>query len=182
MGDVLVARHRPVWTVVLAWFAMVVGGCAAGSNDVTTPPDTGAPPNTESTVTTTLAPSTTTTSKPDERGVVVSVAKARYHSEEVVELIIANGLEVEITMRDQQGFCTVVNIDQLVGEDWTPAAPCISGPPPTDLVLAAGASASIELPQFLEQGIYRGRLVYTIGDAFDVSATQEAVTDSFEVR
>ena len=193
--------HRRVVTVVLAGAALISGACGSdgaegpdGPSPQVITTDTGSAPTSPPSPSTSRATSssvpaaattTATTTLPagGEEGdelVTVRSSRARYAADETVRIVIENGLDGPITARDQLGFCTIVDIDELVDETWVAAAPCISGPPPSDVVLAPGATP-VDLPQLLPPGAYRARFRYSAGDGFVEADAREVVSDTFTV-
>jgi hypothetical protein len=193
-------RRVDLVAVMLVGALLILGACSGDSAEgpdgssnspYVTSTDTGATSTLPTSSSTSLADSTsvpaatTTMTVPDggEDGdalVTVSSLQPRYAAGETVRILIENELDGPITALDQRGFCTIVDIDELENESWVAAAPCLSGPPPSDVVLAPGITA-VDLPQPLPPGVYRARLRYSVGDGFvDVDAL-EAVSDTFTV-
>lgn len=132
--------------------------------------------------TTTETATTVTTTTTTEGMVTIRSGASSYSSGDKIKLVVTNGLKTPISTTDQQGFCTIVQIDQLEDGSWVRAAPCLSGPPPIDVVLAAGSVTTVELPQPLEPGEYRARLVYSIGSSFVAGQALEAQSARFTVH
>lgn len=200
-----------LWRFALACLFLAVGACASSSDDTsdvsdaaisaatsattqaatsTSSPATPATPTTTQATTSTTQPATetstttgiATTTTSTDRIVTIRSVSASYTSGDAVEFVVTNGLADPITAQDQQAFCTIVRVDQLVGDAWVEAAPCVSGPPPSDVVLNAESAMTIELPLPLESGTYRARLVYSIGLVFVPGKTLEAETATFTVE
>lgn len=163
----------------------LTAACATASDTTDT---SGNATTATSTASTTAVPPTTTgstdpdTSAPNDgpgESVVIRSTQSSFKRGESVVFVVSNGLAQSITAQDQRGFCTIVYVDRLEGEEWEQVAPCISGPPPIDVVISAGSEMTAELRQPLEPGTYRGRLVYSVGDVYLVEQTLELVGNTF---
>jgi hypothetical protein len=114
--------------------------------------------------------------------VLILLERTSYAAGESIELRVVNGLPDPITTVDQQAFCDVLQLDAAVGDGWESVQNCISGPPPRDIVIGPGEERHITWEPGLGKGVYRARLVYTIGSVFVPGDASEITSDQFEVR
>jgi hypothetical protein len=94
-------------------------------------------------------------------------------------ITIANRTDGSVAGLDQRSQCSVLVLEVEIEGAWGPTPSCPSGPPPTDIPIATGASLTVDLT--LEPGTYRVRFPYSPGERFDPAAATEAVSDPFTV-
>ena len=114
--------------------------------------------------------------------VSVKAAREQYAAGEPIQLQIHNGLSDPITTVDQQAFCGVLRLDQEIGPDvWEEVHNCTSGPPPREVVIGPGQEQAVTWETGLGKGVYRARLVYSIGGAFIAGKASEVTTGRLTV-
>lgn len=122
------------------------------------------------------------TDQSDSQQVTVVADRAQYAPGEPISLRIHNGLSDSITTVDQQAFCGVLRLDQEISPDvWEEVVNCISGPPPRDVVIEPGQDQAVTWETGLGKGVYRARLVYTVGRAFVAGEASEVTTGRLTV-
>ena len=113
------------------------------------------------------APESAAPSGQPESRVTVTAEREQFAPGEPIHLQIRNGLSDPITTVDQQAFCGVLRLDREIGPDiWEEVHNCTSGPPPRDVVIGPGQEQSETWETGLGKGVYRARLVYTVGGSF----------------
>jgi hypothetical protein len=137
-------------------------GTASPSSIASASSSTGASP----TAPASSGPETPPASGMGDAAVTVSVERDQYAPGERIDLQVRNGLSDSITTVDQQAFCTILRLDQAVGTGWEEVHNCLSGPPPQDIVIKPGEQRTVTWETGLGKGVFRARLVYTIGGAF----------------
>jgi hypothetical protein len=114
--------------------------------------------------------------------VTVTAERDQYAPGEPIHLQIHNGLMDAVTTVDQQAFCGVLRLDEEIGPDtWQEVHNCTSGPPPRDVVIGPREGQSVTWETGLGKGVYRARLVYTIGGAFVAGEASEVTTGRLTV-
>ncbi len=112
----------------------------------------------------------------------VVAERTQYAPGEPISLQIHNGLTDSITTVDQQAFCGVLRLDQEISPDvWEEVLNCTSGPPPRDVVIEPAQDQSVTWETGLGKGVYRARLVYTVGGAFVAGEASEVTTGRLTV-
>jgi hypothetical protein len=128
------------------------------------------------------ATETTAPSGQGESQVTLAPEREQYAPGEPIRLQIHNGLSDQITTVDQQAFCGVLRLDQEVGPDvWEEVHNCTSGPPPREVVIGPGQEQVVTWETGLGKGVYRARLVYSIGGAFIAGKASEVTTGRLTV-
>ena len=128
------------------------------------------------------APASAAPSDRSDTQITVVAERTQYAPGEPISLRIHNGLTYSITTVDQQAFCGVLRLDQEVSPDvWEEVVNCISGPPPRDVVIEPGQDLSVTWETGLGKGVYRARLVYTVGGAFVAGEASEVTTGRLTV-
>jgi hypothetical protein len=114
--------------------------------------------------------------------VTVEAGREQYAPGEPIHLQIINGLSDQITTVDQQAFCSVLRLDHEIGPDvWEEVHNCTSGPPPREVVIGPGQEQAVTWETGLGEGVYRARLVYSIGGAFIAGKASEVTTGRLTV-
>jgi hypothetical protein len=113
--------------------------------------------------------------------VTILVERDRFAPGDPIELHIQNGLREAISTVDQQAFCGVLRLDRAVGTKWEEIRNCASGPPPRDVVIRPGEGLAVPWEPGLGKGVYRARLVYTIGGAFIAGKASEVTSERITV-
>jgi hypothetical protein len=112
--------------------------------------------------------------------VLVMTDKQEYQQDEEIVVTITNNLDTRITTFDQQAFCTIVRLDERVGEEWKEVRNCLSGAPPRFLTIDAQAETYVKLPG-LSQGVYRASVVFSQGDTFNFGDSYISSSTPFKV-
>ncbi len=108
--------------------------------------------------------------------------REQYAPDEPIRLQIRNGLNDAITTVDQQAFCGVLRLDREIAPDlWEEVHNCASGPPPRDVVIGPGQEQSVTWETGLGEGVFRARLVYTVGEAFVAGEASEVTSGRLTV-
>lgn len=114
--------------------------------------------------------------------VTIAAEREQFAPGEPIHLEIRNGLGDPITTVDQQAFCGVLRLDQETAPDvWEEVHNCASGPPPRDVVIGPGQEQAVTWESGLGKGVYRARLVYTVGEAFVAGEASEVATGRLTV-
>jgi hypothetical protein len=180
----LSSRRLSRRAVLLAAFVLAVGctpaairsptGTAPSSPSASIPGSPGsAAPET--------GPPVGSNASPADGHVVIVLEREQYAPGESIVLSVSNGLPDPITTVDQQAFCDVLRLDMEVGAGWEEVRNCISGPPPRDVVIEPGAQRTVTWEQGLGEGVYRARLVYTIGTVFVAGEALEVISGRLTV-
>jgi hypothetical protein len=128
------------------------------------------------------AAETTAPSGQGDSQVTVEAEREQYAPGEPIQLQIHNGLSNPITTVDQQAFCGVLRLDKEIGPDvWEEVHNCTSGPPPREVVIGSGQEQAVTWETGLGEGVYRARLVYSIGGAFIAGKATEVTTGRLTV-
>ena len=114
--------------------------------------------------------------------VTIAAEREQFAPGEPIHLEIRNGLGDPITTVDQQAFCGVLRLDREIAPDvWEEVHNCPSGPPPRDVVIGPGQEQAVTWETGLGKGVYRARLVYTVGEAFVAGEASEVATGRLTV-
>jgi predicted mannosyl-3-phosphoglycerate phosphatase (HAD superfamily) len=113
--------------------------------------------------------------------VTVETNLQEYHQKEEIVVTITNNLDTSITTIDQQAFCTIVRLKQLIGKEWKEVINCFTGMPPKYVTLGAHSETIVKLPG-LSQGIYQVYINYSLGLAYDLSKTYTSFSSQFIVK
>lgn len=93
--------------------------------------------------------------------VTVETNLQEYHQNEEIVVTITNNLDTSITTIDQQAFCTIVRLKQLIGKEWKEVKNCFSGIPMSNVTLGAHSITIVKLPA-LSTGIYQAFIRYSL--------------------
>lgn len=94
--------------------------------------------------------------------VTVETNLQEYHQKEEIVVTITNNLDTSITTIDQQAFCTIVRLKQLIGKEWKEVKNCFSGIPMSNVTLGAHSETTVKLPA-LTPGTYHAYIKYSLG-------------------
>jgi hypothetical protein len=124
---------------------------------------------------------TASPSAPADGRVSVVVDRDNYTPGEPIEFLVGNGLDGPIATVDQQAFCSILRLDQEVNGAWQEIHNCLSGPPPREVIIGPGDEQTVIWQGGLGKGVYRARLVFTIGEAFAAGTALEVVSGRLTV-
>lgn len=176
-------RLRASWTrTVAAAFVFIVLAVACAPAGTASPKVSSSPGETASPSPSAGAGPSESSSGQTEPHVTVAAEREKYAAGEPIHLQIHNGLMGSIATVDQQAFCGVLRLDKEISPDtWQEVRNCQSGPPPQDVVIGPGQEQSVTWETGLGKGVYRARLVYTIGGAFVAGEASEVTTGRLTV-
>jgi hypothetical protein len=178
------ARTRTMATAILS--VLLAAACTpsgTASLGATASPRATAPgPDASPSPTASLAIASTKPSGQGDSPVTIAAEQERFAPGVPIHLEIRNGLNDPITTVDQQAFCGVLRLDQEIAPDvWEEVHNCASGPPPRDVVIGPGQLQAVTWETGLGKGVYRARLVYTVGEAFVAGEASEVTTGRLTV-
>jgi len=127
-----------------------------------------------------------TRSQPElETEVLIQSVKQGYLPGEAIQIRVTNSLDTSITTFDQQAFCSFVSLEQRTKTQWTAVRNCLSGVPPSDVILPSGADTLLTLLRSIGDiapGMYHATMVYSPGKLFTFRDTVMVASLSFHVH
>jgi hypothetical protein len=109
--------------------------------------------------------------------VQVTTDKASYDPNQPVVVKIANGLDSPVYALSGQTYCSIITVERLVNENWSPEGRCLVYGPPGWIEIAAGSALSIEIKpplpsdQPLAPGQHRVNFSFRVGSRSGSSET-----------
>ena len=113
--------------------------------------------------------------------VTVETNLQEYHQNEEIVVTITNNLDKSITTIDQQAFCTIVSIKQLIGKEWKELKNCFSGIPVSNVTLGSYSETIVKLPA-LSPGTYQAYIRYSLGLKYYPGKSYISLSSQFLVQ
>lgn len=113
--------------------------------------------------------------------VTVKTNQLEYQLGEEVIVIVINNLDIQITTFDQQASCSIIRLEQHIGDRWKEVKDCFSGAPSQQITLEPSSRTVITLPG-PRAGVYQVALVFSVGETFEFGGVYVVYSPQFIVR
>ncbi len=113
--------------------------------------------------------------------VTVETNLQEYYQNKEIVVTITNNLDKSITTIDQQAFCTIISIRQLIGKEWKELKNCFSGIPVSNVTLGAYSETIVKLPA-LSPGTYQVYIRYSLGLKYYPGKSYISLSSQFLVQ
>jgi hypothetical protein len=120
-----------------------------------------------------------TESFPEEE-VLVETNQREYQPNEEVIITVTNNLGTKITTFDQQAFCTILRLEQRIGEEWKEVRNCFSRAPARLVTLELHSKTTLKFKR-LSPGIYRSGIIFSPGESFNFGKSYVSFSPPFTV-